>query len=139
MKFSQKKKRKMRKRNQARINRCHKYMIGHHIYDYDDEKSYEVVDQAKINDIMYLLVETENEQYAIYKIIKYGTYVRVSPKRVLQNQKKFSNHAYWEDHSTIEIAEDGTIESVKFGTLWGPYNMRSKKGHGVCIIVIGDY
>ncbi len=110
MKFSQKKKAKMRKCNQRRINRVCKNMIGCTI---DYERGYVVKDQAKINNIMYLLVQVENGQYAIYKIVKVCEYVRLSPKKVLSNQKAFSNYAYWYDNSTIQISPKGNIESVK--------------------------
>lgn len=110
MKFSQKKKAKMRKANQRRINRVCKNMIGCTV---DFERGYVVKDQAKINNIQYLLVQIENCQYAIYKIVKVCEYVRLSPKKVLQNQKAFSNYMYWQDNSTIQISPEGIIESVK--------------------------
>ena len=110
MKFSKKKKAKMRKYNQRRINRTCKNMIGCHV---DFERDYVVKYQAKINNIMYLLVQVENGQYAIYKIVKVGEYVRLSAKKVLRNQKAFSNYVYWYDNSTIEISSEGNIESVK--------------------------
>lgn len=110
MKFSEKKKAKMRKANQRRINHICKSMIGCTV---DFERGYVVKDQAKINNIQYLLVQVENGQYAIYKIVKVCEYVRLSPKKVLQNQKAFSNYVYWQDNSTIQISPEGNIESVK--------------------------
>ena len=110
MKFSEKKKAKIRKRNQRRINKNCKDMIGCCI---DFEHGYKVKDQAKINDIIYLLVKVENDQYAIYKIVRVGNYVRLSNKKVLQNQEDFSNYVYWRDNSTIQISEEGEIVSVK--------------------------
>ena len=110
MKFNPKKKAKMRKTNQRRINRVCKNMIGCTI---DFERGYVVKDQAKINNIQYLLVQTENNQYAIYKIVKVYEYVRLSPKKVLQNQRAFSNYVYWQNNSTIEISPEGNITSVK--------------------------
>lgn len=111
MKFSQKKKAKMRKIRQRRINRCCSNMVGCHVY-YESGEGY-VIDQAKIGGIMYLLIETRDNKYAICKIVKAYQYVRLSSKRVLQNKKTFSNYQYWENHSTIEINEDGVIQSVK--------------------------
>lgn len=113
MKFSKKKKAKMRKINQRRIKRVHKYMIGVYI-DYEPERK--VIDQATINDTFYLLVE-EEDKYAIYKIVKICEYVELSPKRVLQNQKDFSNHMNWRKHSVIQINEEGKIESVKHAVM----------------------
>ena len=122
MKFSKKKKANMRKIRQRRINRCCKDMIGCCI---DYEAGYVVIDQAKIGGIKYLLVETQDDQYAIYKIVRIGEYVRLSPKKVLHNKKTFSNHDYWNEHSTIEINEDGAIKSVKLGSIFGPYNRKN--------------
>lgn len=85
-------------------------MIGCHV---DFERGYVIKDQAKINNIMYLLVQVENDQYAIYKIVRVGEYVRLSAKKVLRNQKAFSNYVYWRDNSTIQISPEGNIESVK--------------------------
>jgi len=111
MKFSKRKKAKMRKQRQRRIKRCCGNMIGFHI---DFEHWSEVKDQATINGIVYLLVEVENNGYAIYKIVKVGNYVRLSPKRVLENQESFSNPKYWQDKSKIQITDEGIIKSVEF-------------------------
>ena len=132
MKFSPRKKAKIRKMNQKKIKRYCKNMIGHHIYDGDH--CYEVMDQAKINDVIYLLVQVEENEYAIYKIVKVFEYVRLSNKKILEKQKKFSNHVYWEEHSTIQINADGKIESVKFGTIFGPYNCRKSNKYVQIII-----
>ncbi|MGN1298886.1 MAG: hypothetical protein ACI4UE_02750 [Candidatus Scatovivens sp.] len=110
MKFSQKKKAKMCKIRQRRINRVCKDMIGCCI---DYVNNYEVEDQANINDTVYLLARVSDNEYAIFKIVKPFEYVRLSEKRVLQNQKDFSNHFNWKNHSTIEIADDGKIKSVR--------------------------
>lgn len=110
MKFSKQKKAKIRKNKQRRINRTCKYMIGCRV---DFKHGYTVKDQAKIDNIMYLLVQVENGQYAIYKIVKVGEYVRLSNKKVLRNQKAFSNHEYWYNHSTITITDEGKIKSVQ--------------------------
>ena len=110
MKFSAKKKAKMRKIRQRRINHICKDMIGCCI---DYPNNYEVKDQAKINDDMYLLTKVADDEYAIFKIVKLYKYVRLSEKRVSQNKKIFSNHFNWHNHSTIEISDDGKIKSVK--------------------------
>ena len=54
MKFSKKKKAKMRRSNQRRINRECKDMIGCRI-DFE-HGGYKVKDQAKINDVLYLFL-----------------------------------------------------------------------------------
>ena len=120
MKFSPRKKAKMRKQNQRRIKRCCGNMIGGRI-DFE-HGGYEVKDQAEIKGTMYLLIQVEDGNYAIYKIVKAFQYIRLSQKKVLENKKALSNHEYWKEHSTIEITEEGKIQSVKFGSWWGPYN-----------------
>ena len=121
VKFSQRKKAKIRKANQKKINRYCKHMTGCHIYD--GNKCYEIVDQAKIDDTIYLLVEVKDNQYEIWKIVKVGQYVKFSNKKVLENCKKFSNHAYWRWHSTIKITDDGEVQSAVIGSCLGPCNM----------------
>lgn len=110
MKFSQKKKRKMRKIRQRRINRFCKYMIGRTI---DYENDYTVKDQAKIGNTQYLLVEIENKRFAIYKIVEVCEYVRLSEKKILQIRSSLSNYLIWDCWSSILISDDGKIESVK--------------------------
>ena len=92
----------------------------------DYELKEEVIDQAKIDGIRYLLTKNMYNQYAIYKIFKVNGYVQLSVKRLLKNQKKFMNHAYWYEHSTIVINEYGDIEEVKRGSIFGPYNQKSR-------------
>jgi hypothetical protein len=84
-------------------------MIG---YCVDYRKNYRVKDQAIIKNTMYLLVK-EDSSYAIYKIPKVCEYVKLSPKRILQNQKDFSKYMNWRENSVIQINEQGKIESVK--------------------------
>lgn len=109
MKFSKRKKAKIRKNNQRRIKRVHGDMIG---YCVDYRKNYRVKDQAIIKNTMYLLVK-EDSSYAIYKIPKVCEYVKLSPKRILQNKQDFSKHMNWREHSVIQINEEGIIETVK--------------------------
>ena len=109
MKFSKRKKAKIRKNNQRRVKRVHGDMIGCCV---DYIKKYRVKDQAIIKNTMYLLVKEESS-YEIYKIPKVHEYVKLSPKRILQNQKDFSKHMNWRNHSVIQINEEGKIETVK--------------------------
>lgn len=106
MKFSEKRKRKIRKQNQRRINKCCKDIIGCCI---DFECDAVVVDQARINDTMYLLTTDQDYQYAIYKIVKVGEYVKLSSKRILEKQVEFLNKAYWKEKCQLKIEADGTI------------------------------
>ena len=121
MRFSAKKKKKMRKINQRRISRCCGDMIGCRI-DYE-HGGYEVRDQVRITGVIYLLVQVEDGNYAIYKIVKVGEYVRLSSKKVLKRKEQFSNRMNWKNFSTIKINEDGEIISVERGNRHGPYKM----------------
>jgi len=112
MKFSEKKKAKIRKRNQKRIKRCCGNMIGCSIY-VEDDSCYEVIDQTKIKDIIYLLTLSENGEYSIFKIVKVFCYVRLSAKKILQNYQKFSNPDNWIDKSILVIDNNGKIQSAK--------------------------
>ena len=111
MKFSKRKKTKMRKINQRRINRVCKYMIGCTIDSMLKEK---VIDQAKIDGIRYLLTENMHQQYAIYKIVKINRYVKLSVRRILNNKNNFINSSYWEKESKIEINEYGEMKWCYF-------------------------
>ena len=133
LKFSKKKKAKIRKINQRRINRVCKYMIGCTI---DYVVKAEVIDQAKIDGIMYLLTQNMYNQYAIYKIINVHDSVKLSSRRILNNKKNFMNHEYWSEHSTILINEVGDIEDVKCGSMFGPYNRKPRDFNGVSIIIV---
>lgn len=106
MKFSEKRKRKIQKQNQRRINKCCKDMIGCYI-DYESEAF--VVDQAKINNVYFLLTTDKDYQYAIYKIIKVGDYVKLSDKKILERQEYFLNKAYWKEGCQLRIETDGKI------------------------------
>ena len=119
LKFSQKKKSKMRKINKRRTNRVCKHMIG---CTMDYALRAEVIDQAKIDEVMYLLTENMYNQYAIYKIVNVHRHIKLSASRILKDQKKFMNHDYWNEHSTILINDYGEIEEVKRGSIFGPYN-----------------
>jgi len=132
LKFSQKKKAKIRKTNHRRINRACKNMIGCTMnYELEDK----VIDQAKIDDVIYLLSQNMYNQYSIYKIINVHSFVKLSARRILNNQLKFMNHAYWNEHSTILINEYGDIEEVKRGSIFGPYNQKSRNFTGSFIII----
>lgn len=106
MKFSEKRKRKIRKQNQRRINKCCKNIIGCCI---DFGCNSVVVDQAKINNTMYPLTIDQDYQYAIYKIVKVGEYVKLSSRRILEKQAEFQNKAYWKEKCQLKIEADGTI------------------------------
>ena len=84
MKFSPRKKAKMRKARFKRIKRECKCIIGGCL-DYDSESK--VVDQATFKDVLYLLTKDINCEYAIYKVVQPREYVKVSEKKVLRLAK----------------------------------------------------
>lgn len=120
---------------QKRVNCICKDMRGCHIFDGDHR--YEVIDQAKINGVIYLLTQDGVDSYTIHKIPNVHQYVKLSDKRILQNKQKFSNHVYWKEHSTIHISADGKIESVELGTIFGPCNMSRRRPNKYVQIIIG--
>ena len=121
MKFSPRKKAKMRKIRLRQIRKSCKDMIGCCINHDTDSK---VIDQATINGVVYLLVEDFNYERAIYKVLQHWEFVKLSPKKVLALKSKFSNYEYWKRYTTIYISEDGEIESIRRGTIFGPYNKK---------------
>ena len=70
----------------------------------------------------FIPVKNESTEYAIYKIPKIYEYVKLSPKRILQIQKEFSDHMNWRKHSVIQINEEGKIESVKHAVMRATMN-----------------
>lgn len=140
-KFSQKKKAKMRKYRMRRIQRSCRNIIGYTLYTKDFEYVEQVIDKAKINNAMYLLIKDQEGNHSIYKVAEEFNYVKLSQKRVLQNKKAFSNHKNWDYHSTIEFDEDGNIKSVKCGEWYGPYDEveRRKKAMQKRYVVLDFY
>ena len=113
MKFSPRKKAKMRKARFKRIKKNCKNMLGYHI-DYDTDCR--VIDQTIIKDVMYLLTCDAFNNFAIYKVVNPCDMVRVSGKKVLRFQGKIRNHMCWKYHSEITLSENGEIESVREGS-----------------------
>ena len=124
MKFSPRKKLKMRKARFKRIKRECKYMIGSCI-DYDEEC--QVVDQASIKDVLYLLTRDINSDYAIYKVVQPREYVKVSEKKVLRLGKVFTDSTHWMRHSKISISENGIITVTKVDNICGRYHSGNEK------------
>ena len=124
MKFSPRKKAKMRKARFKRIKRECKYMIGSYV-DYDSECK--VLDQAIIKDTLYLLTRDINCEYAIYKVVQPMEYVKVSEKKVLRLVKNFTNPASWMLHSQISISENGMITAEKVGNVYESHHMDNER------------
>lgn len=122
MKFSPRKKAKMRKARFKRIRKVCKNMRGFRI-DYDTDCR--VIDQTIINDVMYLLTADFNYNYAIYKVVNTWENVRVSAKKVLRLKKKFENPMCWKYYSAITFSESGEIEAVRRGGFMGTNNKKT--------------
>jgi len=120
MKFSEKKKAKMRKTRQRRVNRECGNMMGCAISNSDEPIYKEVIDQAKLDGIQYLLVECskknkivlfpEDIRFTIYKIVRFDEYVELSPKRVLEKKDAFSNGGFWRDKHKVHISDEGKVD-----------------------------
>ena len=113
MKFNKRKKTKMKKIRQRRIRRCYGDMTGYHIFFENLDDKCKVIDQIQIKGDIYFLTEIDENQYAIYKIVKIGEYVKLSNKKILSNRQLLCNPDRWNNHSEIEISRDGEIEVIK--------------------------
>ena len=111
MKFSESKKAQMKKRRQKRITRAYSYTIGLHVYDFWNDAQFEVIDEARINNIIYLLSESDSseQEIAIYKIADVGKYVKLSTKRLLEKKHNFEIAENWERKTNISIYPNGVI------------------------------
>lgn len=85
-------------------------MIGSCI---DHDAECQVVDQASIKDVLYLLTRDINSDYAIYKVVQPREYVKVSEKKVLRLGNVFTDSTHWMRHSKISISENGIITVTK--------------------------
>ena len=119
MSFTKKKRDKIKRISQKRVLKECGHMIGCYI---DHDFNLEIVDQAKINKTIYLLVADWSNRhsqalvpncYSIYKIVKVENYVLLSPSRVLDKFANFSNPDFWELHSKIRISSDGRYITVR--------------------------
>lgn len=110
MKFSKKRKLKIRKQNQRRIKIHCKNLVGCCI---DDEAYVIVIDQIKIENDIYLLTEDNDEKYAIYKIVRIGQYSKIGNKKILQKKEKLLKRNAWKYQSQITLETDGTISGVQ--------------------------
>ncbi len=103
MKFSQKKKDKMRKIRQKRIQKTYGSMVAMEVYG-----NYRVIDHAKIFDNFYLL-GNNGEECAVFKIADVGNIVKLSLKSVRKLSKYLSNKDRWCYQSYVPIDSDGKL------------------------------
>lgn len=117
MKFSPKKKAKMRKAREKRMSKEFKDMFHYVI----PGTKYYVIDQIKINGTIYLLVENLEGKNAIYKIADMLKFVKLSPKRLIQLRNEFIKQEKWKRYSYVTISDNGKVVAqqtinLEFGT-----------------------
>ena len=93
----------MRKIRQKRIRKVYGDMIGGKICG-----NLKIVDQARIYDVTYLLVDDGNE-YMVYQISGITNFVKLSPKRLRKLRKYLSNCHNWNRHSYVPIDSNGEL------------------------------
>lgn len=114
MKFSPRKKAKMRKAREKRMSKEFKNMFHFVIPD----TQYYVIDQIKINGTIYLLVENLEGENAIYKIVDILKLVKLSTKKLIRLRNEFNKQEKWDRYSHVTISDDGKVvaqETIKLG------------------------
>lgn len=119
MKFSQKKKRKMKKIRQRRIRKSYGYVIGMSIRHYlcvnlpEDIYGYlRIIDQTTINGDLYFLVSyntEEAEKFFILKAVEHSQYICVLAKNLIKYKRHFQNPVHWQEKSDVYISEYGVV------------------------------
>ena len=122
MKFSDRKKRKMKKIRQRRIRKSYGYVIGMGIPPYactnNPEITWEyvkIIDKTCINGELYFLVSCKFRNVCknfIYKVVDVSKYSLVSAKKLIKYKRHFENPVHWEEGSIVQITDDGVL-SVK--------------------------
>ncbi len=99
--------------------------------DYEKLAHYTVADATRVNGDIYLLAkldgddavqvfldgrfcwlstdETKTREMAIFKIVRRGEFVKLSPKRLFEMKKVFEAAKNWSEKSNIVISEEGII------------------------------
>lgn len=119
MKFSERKKKKMKKIRQRRIRKSYGYVIGMTIPYYlcinfpKDTHVYVIIkDQTTINGDLYFLVlhkTKEVKEYFILKAVEHSQYVCVSTKNLIKYKRHFQNPVHWQEKSDIFISNEGIL------------------------------
>lgn len=107
MKFSQRRKDKMKK---ARFNRAKKFYGNQTGYCVDGAK--EVVDTLEFDNTLYLLTQ-DGLQYCILKTVSDKRRVQLSNKKVLKLKAIFERNSKWKNHTKVSINDLGTIETIE--------------------------
>ncbi len=123
MKFSSKKKAKMRKYRNKRKKRSYNQVIRSIEFcswEWQDEKGkrWLALDGATFRHAYYLLAKcTTSNEVAIFKMVNEYIFdnVRLSPKKVLKNRRTFSSPSVWKLKSDVKISDEGIVENVDIG------------------------
>lgn len=116
MKFSKRKKRKIKKNRQRRVRKTYGYVRGLTISKYScidipDKYGYvKVIDKTYINGELYFLVISKSEKFFIYKVFDIAKYSYVSTKKLIKYKKHFENSGQWHYNSVVNIDDTGIID-----------------------------
>lgn len=97
---------KISKTQRRKIFRHCGNMIGLHV---GNNNWYKIIDQAKINGVMYLLGVAQDKTHAIYEMIKVDEAILLPPKKLLENRLSFCNKDFWQEHTSIQLDDTGNI------------------------------
>lgn len=109
MKFSERKKAKMRKARQKRINKLYKDPVGVTV---DWKEGYKCVDYLKVDDIFYLLAKNADDKYAIYKIIDVHQYTKLNSNQIFKMASILLKDENWHCETSVLIMTDNMGEAV---------------------------
>ncbi len=104
MKFSTKRKNKMRRTRLERNKRIYGTCIGCYV-----EGDNEVVDTLTYANNLYLL--TIGNKCKIFKVVSPHEFVELSGKKMLKLRAIFENSRRWKEHTKIELTDFGVIKA----------------------------
>lgn len=110
MKFSRRKKEKMRRIRTKRIRRHYGADAIGCIVDW--EKGFRAKDQITIGDVIYLLAKNEDEEYALYRLVDVCKYARIGSKRIWQLRDKIECKENWRNETEVCVYNDGMNGAV---------------------------
>lgn len=118
MKFSERKKKKMKKIRQRRIKKMYGHVIGMKIPYYSCSNNPDItweyvriIDQTYINDELYFLVSYQDKDVCkvfIYKVVDVSQYSCLSAKKLIKYKRHFESPGQWQENTTIHI-KDGVL------------------------------
>ena len=110
MKFTEKKKAKMRRTKFKRNKREWKNSKGHTI-----DQSTRIVDtMCKASEVYFLCYNYDTKEYSIYKAIAPSETIKLLPKKIIENSCMFEKTKNWRNKSIVTIdKEKGSISYKK--------------------------